>query len=85
MTKGINKQVIEIHDTGSEYFEKALLFVKPEYATLSEKSLQEKFVRAFSACSVPRCKKRTFRDVMRVLAVIVLSAAAGALITALIK
>ena len=30
MVKGVNRQVLEIHETGCEYFEKALFFVKPE-------------------------------------------------------
>ena len=31
MVKGVNRQVLEIHETGCEYFEKALFFVKPEF------------------------------------------------------
>lgn len=30
MLRGINKQIIEINDTGSNYFEKILFFVKSE-------------------------------------------------------
>lgn len=30
MLRGVNKQIIEINDIGSEYFEKALLFVKAD-------------------------------------------------------
>ncbi|MDR2909405.1 MAG: hypothetical protein LBU86_05945 [Oscillospiraceae bacterium] len=30
MVKGINRNVIEISDTGSELFERAILFVKPD-------------------------------------------------------
>ncbi|MBO5852726.1 MAG: hypothetical protein J6Q74_02830 [Clostridia bacterium] len=29
MVKGVNKQIIEINDTGSKYFERVLLFVAP--------------------------------------------------------
>ncbi len=29
MVKGVNRQIIEINDTGNNYFEKALLFVAP--------------------------------------------------------
>lgn len=28
MVKGVNRQIIEVKNTGSEYFERALLFVK---------------------------------------------------------
>ena len=36
MIKGVNRQVVEVSDTGSEYFERILFIVKPEYATVSE-------------------------------------------------
>lgn len=29
MVKGVNKQIIEINDTGNSYFERVLLFVAP--------------------------------------------------------
>lgn len=29
MAKGVNKNVIEICDTGSDYFERAILFIRP--------------------------------------------------------
>lgn len=32
MLKGVNKNIIEITDTGSECFERAILFVRPEKA-----------------------------------------------------
>ena len=85
MLKGINKQVLEIHDTGTEYFEKALLFVRPEYASLSEERLREKFVRAFSGATVPgnRSSRRS-RTAVAVVCML-LSAFFGAFVTLLIK
>lgn len=85
MTKGINKQVIEIHDTGTQYFEKALLFVNPEYADIGEQSLREKFLTAFGDSEVPRSRKSRTRSILRVVLTVLFSAAAGALVTALIK
>lgn len=42
MVKGVNKNIIEVHDLNSTYFEKAILFVKPEYALFdSEKLFRE--------------------------------------------
>lgn len=32
MIKGVNKQIIEINDPESKYFEKAVLYIRPEYA-----------------------------------------------------
>ena len=31
MIRGVNKQIIEVSETGSRYFERALLFVRPEF------------------------------------------------------
>lgn len=41
MVKGINKQVIEIKDTGSVYYEKAWLMVKPAYTQLQQNLLEK--------------------------------------------
>ena len=40
MVKGVNRQVLEICETGSPYFERAFFFVKPEYADTDEKKLR---------------------------------------------
>ena len=32
MIKGVNKNVIEIKDTGNAYFEKAVLYINPDYS-----------------------------------------------------
>ncbi len=42
MIKGVNHQVVEVTKPGCEYFEKVLFFVKPEYASLSERKINEK-------------------------------------------
>ena len=31
MIKGVNRQIIEVMDTGNQYFERALLVVRPGY------------------------------------------------------
>ena len=41
MIKGVNKQIIEVYDTGNKYFEKAILFVKPEYMSENEQGLRK--------------------------------------------
>ncbi len=41
MIKGVNKQVLEISQTNSNFFEKAIFFVKPEYMGMSEGKLKE--------------------------------------------
>ena len=39
--KGVNKYVIEVSETGNAYYDKALLFVKPEFADM-ERAILEK-------------------------------------------
>ena len=41
MIKGVNKYVIEVSETGNVYYDKALLFVKPEYTDI-ERAILEK-------------------------------------------
>ena len=42
MVKGVNKQIIEINDTGNKYFERVLLFVSPGKKDLPSELLQTK-------------------------------------------
>ena len=53
MIKGINRQVVEVSDTGSEYFEKIMFFVKPEYVSLSEGKIKEYAGRIAATSSAP--------------------------------
>ncbi|MBQ9920077.1 MAG: hypothetical protein IJO49_04555 [Clostridia bacterium] len=39
MLRGTNKSIIEINETENRYFERALLFVKPEFVNLSPERL----------------------------------------------
>ena len=41
MLRGVNKQIIEINETGNRYFEKAILFVNAEYPEIDENKLYE--------------------------------------------
>lgn len=60
MIKGVNKQVLEIHETQNSFFEKAIFFVKPEYSGMSEGRLRESAKKEFEgACSPPL--QRNFR------------------------
>jgi len=42
MIKGVNHRVIEVMDSGSEYFERVIFFVKPEYSAVSEGTLRDR-------------------------------------------
>ncbi|MDR1628804.1 MAG: hypothetical protein LBS36_01105 [Oscillospiraceae bacterium] len=58
MIKGVNRQVLELNDTGNEYFEKAIFFVKPEYSGLGEGKLRERAkIVMKNAGNPPRTKR----------------------------
>ena len=40
MLRGVNKQIIEINETGNIFFERALLFVRPQYLELGARRLE---------------------------------------------
>lgn len=39
LLKGVSKCVVEIQETGSEYFDRAIFFVKPDFFDTDEKKL----------------------------------------------
>ena len=57
MLKGVNRQVLEISQPESPYFEKILLFVKPEFSGLPAARLSRQAKRAASGCASPPQKK----------------------------
>ena len=42
MLKGVNKVIIEVNDTGEKFFEKAIFYIRPEYANKSTAELEAK-------------------------------------------
>ena len=61
MVKGVNKNVIELGDTGNQYYDKAILFLKPEYADVQhdvlEKEAKNQIKQVGHTASVKRKKK----------------------------
>lgn len=45
MIKGVNRQIIEVTDTGNEFFERALLIVRPGFTDLTPGRLHEEAQR----------------------------------------
>lgn len=41
MIKGINHHIIEVTDTDNRYYERALLVLRPEYASISREILEK--------------------------------------------
>lgn len=51
MLRGTNKSIIEISETENKYFERALLFVKPEFVNLSPERLNREAMRMIGTIS----------------------------------
>ena len=45
MIKGISHQIIEVTDTNNKYYERALLVLRPEYASISREVLEKEAVK----------------------------------------
>ncbi len=57
MIKGINRQVIEVKDTGSIYYEQAWLMVKPEYTRIQHSVLENEARNLIKKAGAPSCSK----------------------------
>ena len=53
MIRGVNRQIIEISNTGNQYFERALLFVKPEYTETEDERLRAEADRLIAGLGRP--------------------------------
>ena len=87
MIKGVNRQVIEITETGSEYFEKMLLVVKPQYSSMNLKKLKKKagnVAAGISHTPPPPPSKRKRPSFLVSAAKLSAAAGAGAALTAVL-
>lgn len=85
MVKGVNRQVLEIHETGSEYFEKALFFVRPEFSMENEGKLKSKALSSVqNLSSVPKTRTQKLKSRALIFVEMAVSAGVGAILTALI-
>lgn len=85
MVKGVNRQVLEIHETGCEYFEKALFFVRPEYSAENEGKLKGSALQSIrKSQSVPKTRKQKIKSRLFFFAEMAASAGVGAILTALL-
>jgi hypothetical protein len=86
MVRGVNKQIVEIINTGNEYFEKAILIVNPEKFKAERDELQEQadlFVNSYIRGKAPRPRRARTRAVSNFLKVGG-GALGGALVSALL-
>ena len=58
MIKGVNKQFIEVNDTGSRYFERVLLVIRPEFTSVPYEKLKGEAKKAISRMGEPETARR---------------------------
>jgi len=83
MIRGINRQVIEITDTGNIYYERALLVVRPEYRGAQKALLEreaKKMLKQIHGPSILKKKQLIFYWLIRLGA----AAVVGGLVTCII-
>lgn len=91
MVKGVNKQIIEVINTENDCFERALLFVKPEKQSLTDREkLKEadryvkKLVKEQQTGKRPSLGKRKFPRAAAGVLKLTGAAAAGAVIASIV-
>ncbi len=79
MIKGINRQIIEINDTGNHYYEKALLIVKPEFASAHQQLLEREAMKLLKSMDAPSYYKRKRNTALRIIFAAAFALIGGAL------
>ena len=60
MLKGINHSVIEVNDTGNEYYERAILMIRPEYASAQrscKNACAKENTDQYASCHIGGCHR----------------------------
>ncbi len=85
MLKGVNRQVVEIPQPDSAYFEKVIFFVKPGCSAVSETKLRAKADELIKDASTPPQEKNMRRTSSRLMQAVKFSiaAASGAIVSAI--
>lgn len=81
MLKGVNKQILEVTNTESPYFEKIIFFVRPAQSAVSESDLQKEAERFSKQAGKPPKTRKSKKELFTTLACIVLGAGAGVALT----
>ncbi len=84
MLKGVNRQVVDITQPDSIYFERVIFFVKPEFCEMSERRLKANARELIDAATPPPFEKvksrknEKLRQLLRFLLVAIAGAATSA-------
>lgn len=60
MIRGVSRQIIEVQETGSPYYESAYLVVKPEFASAERAVLEREAKKVLRDMDAPSSLKRRF-------------------------
>lgn len=85
MIKGINRQMIEVNQTGSIYYEKAFLIVKPEFSSAQQQILEKEALRLLKKMDAPSAFKRRRVIAMRVAFALLSAVCGGVLMYVVLK
>lgn len=88
MIKGVNRQVVEVRETGCDYFERIIFFVRPEYTSLSEGKIRERASLIAGGAPLPpptKTKSNKLTDVLKILLGVMCGLAVGLTIAYLMK
>lgn len=86
MIKGVNRQVVEVTETGCDYFERVLFFIKPEFSAISEGELRTRAASIAQSVGLPpaaRVRRSRLRAFLRLTAAALCGAALCGAVTAL--
>lgn len=78
MIKGINKQILEVTNPDSPYFEKIIFFVRPQGQTVDESKLQAEALKISKQMRKPPKTKKTTKQILQTIALFILGIGAGA-------
>lgn len=59
MIRGVNRQIIEITDVSSDYYERALLIVKPEFSDVNRNELEKEATKVLGHVGVKYYSRKT--------------------------
>lgn len=85
MIKGVNKQIIEVNQTGSIYYEKALLVVRSEFASAQQQLLEREALKLLKKMDAPSSYKRKSTLALRIISALCCAVCGGLLVYFLAK
>lgn len=81
MIKGVNKQILEVTNPESPYFEKIIFFVRPQSQKMSEQELKQEAEKISRSAKKPPRQKKSFKQIASTLLYIFLGTGAGVALT----